>query len=52
MTITVRDNPAENRYEIYDGEQLAGFSAYKLTGDTIAFTHTPAASVRTASRSA
>ena len=40
MTATVRDNPAERRYEIYDGEQLAGFSVYKLTGDRIAFTHT------------
>lgn len=40
MTATVRDNPAENRYEIHDGEQLAGFAAYTLTGDTITFTHT------------
>jgi len=40
MTVTVRDNPTENRYEIYDDNQLAGFSAYKLTGTTIAFTHT------------
>ena len=31
--------PSENRYEIYDG-QLAGFSDYKLTGTTIAFTRT------------
>ncbi|GAA1404014.1 GNAT family N-acetyltransferase [Catellatospora coxensis] len=38
--ITVRDNPAEHRYEIHDGDQLAGFSTYKLTTDTIAFTHT------------
>lgn len=36
----VRDNPAEHRYEIYDGEQLAGFSEYKLTKNKIAFTHT------------
>ncbi|GAA1360570.1 GNAT family N-acetyltransferase [Catellatospora chokoriensis] len=40
MPATVRDNPAESRYEIYDGDQLAGFSTYKLTADTIAFTHT------------
>ena len=40
MTVTVRDNPAENRYEIYDDDQLAGSSTYKLTGITIAFTHT------------
>ena len=40
MTVTVRDNPAESRYEIYDDDQLAGFSEYKLTGTTMAFTHT------------
>ncbi|GIF98831.1 GNAT family N-acetyltransferase [Catellatospora citrea] len=40
MAATVRDNPAESRYEIYDGDQLAGFSTYKLTADTIAFNHT------------
>ena len=36
----VRDNPAKHRYEIYDDDQLAGFSEYKLTGSRIAFTHT------------
>ena len=40
MAITVRDNPTEHRYEIHDGEQLAGFTDYKLTGDRIAFIHT------------
>jgi predicted GNAT family acetyltransferase len=40
VTVRVRDNPAENRYEIYDGDQLAGFSEYKLTRTKIAFTHT------------
>jgi uncharacterized protein len=40
VTATVRDNPAESRYEIYDREQLAGFSTYTLTGNTITFTHT------------
>lgn len=40
MAITVRDNPTENRYEIHDGDLLAGFSDYKLTQHTIAFTHT------------
>jgi len=40
VTVTVRDNPAESRYEVYDGDQLAGFSDYKLTGTKIAFTHT------------
>jgi uncharacterized protein len=40
VTVTVRDNPPESRYEIHDGEHLAGFSVYRLTDDTIAFTHT------------
>jgi predicted GNAT family acetyltransferase len=40
VTVTVRDNPSESRYEIYDDEQLAGFSDYKLTETKIAFTHT------------
>jgi predicted GNAT family acetyltransferase len=40
VTATVRDNPAESRYQIYEDEQLAGFSAYKLTRDKITFTHT------------
>ena len=38
--ITVRDKPDQHRYEIYDGEELAGFSEYKITGQRIAFTHT------------
>ncbi|MDQ1538164.1 MAG: uncharacterized protein QOE58_2557 [Actinomycetota bacterium] len=36
----VRDNPAEDRYEIYNGNRLAGFCAYELSNDQIAFTHT------------
>jgi predicted GNAT family acetyltransferase len=40
VAITVRDNPTENRYEIHDGDQLAGFSDYKLAQNRIAFTHT------------
>jgi predicted GNAT family acetyltransferase len=40
MTTTVRDDRAESRYEIYDGEQLAGFADYRLDGGQIAFTHT------------
>jgi predicted GNAT family acetyltransferase len=40
VTVSVRDNPAQNRYEIYDDHQLAGFSQYKLTTDKISFTHT------------
>ncbi|MGW7355305.1 GNAT family N-acetyltransferase [Streptomyces sp. NPDC054802] len=40
MTTTVRDNAEQRRYEIHDGEALAGFSDYELTGRSIAFTHT------------
>jgi predicted GNAT family acetyltransferase len=40
VTVTVRDNPVQSRYEIHDGDQLAGFSDYNLTGSMIAFTHT------------
>ena len=41
MVTTVRDNPDNHRYEIYDGDQLAGFSEYNLlTSGKIAFTHT------------
>lgn len=40
MAITVSDNPAVHRYEISDGDQVAGFSDYKLTQHKIAFTHT------------
>jgi len=37
---TVRDNAAEHRYEILDGDQLAGFADYTIDGDVIAFPHT------------
>ena len=38
--VEIRNNEGEHRYEAYvDGEQ-AGFAAYRLTGDTIVFTHT------------
>ncbi|MET9111175.1 GNAT family N-acetyltransferase [Streptomyces zhihengii] len=40
MTTSTRDNPTENRYEIHDGDRLAGFSVYRINGRRIAFTHT------------
>jgi uncharacterized protein len=40
MSTTVRDNPAQSRYEIHDGDTLAGFADYKLQPGQIAFTHT------------
>lgn len=43
MSISVRDDPAQSRYEIYEDEKLAGFSEYKLTGERIAFIHTEVA---------
>ena len=43
MSINVRENPDQSRYEIYDGGQLAAFSEYKLTGERIAFIHTQVA---------
>lgn len=43
MTFTVTDNPAESRYELREGDTLAGIAAYRLDGDTITFTHTEVA---------
>jgi predicted GNAT family acetyltransferase len=37
---TVRDNPADSRYEILDGDDVAGIAEYTLTEGVIAFTHT------------
>lgn len=39
-TTTVRDDPDADRYEIVVDDELAGFSAYRLDGDRITFTHT------------
>lgn len=38
--MAVRDNPDKSRYEIYDDDQLAGFTDYQLGSTVIAFTHT------------
>lgn len=43
MTFTVTDNPAESRYELREGDTLAGVAAYRLDGDTVTFTHTEVA---------
>ena len=37
---TVRDNPAEQRYEIAEGDELLGFAEYTIHGEVIAFPHT------------
>jgi predicted GNAT family acetyltransferase len=36
----VRDNPAEQRFEILVDGTVAGFSKYQLFGADVAFTHT------------
>jgi len=36
----VVDNPGKSRYEIYVGDELAGFVTYELDGDVISFLHT------------
>jgi predicted GNAT family acetyltransferase len=40
VTTTVSDNRTEGRYEIHEGDQLAGFAEYDLAQHTISFTHT------------
>ena len=37
---TVRDNPAEHRYEIAEGDELVGFADYTIHDDVITFPHT------------
>jgi len=41
MTVEVRDNPEQHRYEAHADGALAGFAEYQLVrGDRIVFTHT------------
>lgn len=40
MTVEVRDNPAQSRFEIYDNGVRAGLADYVLAGDRISMTHT------------
>jgi predicted GNAT family acetyltransferase len=40
VTATVRDNPAENRYEVLVDGELAGFATYHLSGPKITLIHT------------
>jgi hypothetical protein len=40
MSIRVADAPERERYEIYDGERLAGFTQYRSQPGLIAFLHT------------
>ena len=38
--ITIVDNPAASRYELYVNGELAAFTNYRLTPGRIVFTHT------------
>jgi uncharacterized protein len=40
MTTLVQDNPDLNRYEVFEGGELVGFSDYTRSAGTIAITHT------------
>jgi predicted GNAT family acetyltransferase len=40
MSITVQDNPAASRYELWDEDRLVGFANYRKGAGQIAFTHT------------
>jgi predicted GNAT family acetyltransferase len=38
--VVVKDNPARDRFEIWVGSELAGFTEYLDRGDHYSFTHT------------
>jgi predicted GNAT family acetyltransferase len=40
MARRVEANPQASRYELRDGDTIAGFTEYTRSGDVIAFTHT------------
>jgi predicted GNAT family acetyltransferase len=40
VDVEVRDHPESKQFEAYVDGELAGFSAYDLTGDTITIMHT------------
>jgi uncharacterized protein len=40
MALRVIDASDKKRFEVYDGEELAGFLDYRLRGDDIALLHT------------
>ncbi len=40
VDIRVADNPAESRFEVFAGEELAGSAYYRMEGEALAFTHT------------
>ncbi|GAA4097115.1 GNAT family N-acetyltransferase [Nonomuraea soli] len=40
MSVDIKDNPAESRFEIFVDGRFAGFAEYTLTEKTVTFTHT------------
>lgn len=40
MAIDVRDNPDANRYEVFLDDELAGYAAYRRSGDELTLIHT------------
>ncbi|MER8069126.1 GNAT family N-acetyltransferase [Streptomyces sp. NPDC094034] len=40
MESRVADNPGRSRFEVFDGDELAGFAEYHRYRDEIAFIHT------------
>jgi predicted GNAT family acetyltransferase len=40
MNVEVRNNPTENRYEVWADGELAGYTRYVLRSGRIAFDHT------------
>ena len=40
MSVRVEDAAERRRFEIYDGDRLAGFTQYRMNGDLMAFMHT------------
>ncbi|WP_037606012.1 GNAT family N-acetyltransferase [Streptacidiphilus rugosus] len=40
MDQRLTDNTGESRFEVFDGEELAGFAQYHRFGNEIAFIHT------------
>jgi predicted GNAT family acetyltransferase len=40
MSVEVRNNPDQSRYEVTTDGRLAGFALYRLDGDRITFFHT------------
>lgn len=43
MSIEVRDNPEESRYEAWTDGELAGFAEYRTRAGAVVFTHTEVA---------